>query len=309
LLANQTGHENHDSSNDYRAARARCRRRRGACVSTVVVVGLGLVGGSVALGVRAGRPHWRIVGIDLDCVVRSQVARALADQMVSVDDRGRVDAVVAGADLTVLATPVATICELLPRVLERARVVTDCGSTKRTICALAARSARSGRFVPGHPMAGGPIGGARHARPDLFKNRSWILCKSDSDADALVEVEKLVDDLGAQRVYMDVAEHDRAVALTSHLPQLLASALTVIVDRHGAARAAGPAFESASRVSGGAEAMWRDIFASNADEVAAAVKEMGIELTTVLEGLRAEPPDPARAQALLARARTLRGTS
>jgi prephenate dehydrogenase len=275
-------------------------------MNSVVIVGLGMVGGSAALGIRASRPDVRVVGVDLEPIVASPAARRLVDEVVSISERARVERAVAEAQLTVLATPVSTICELLPPLLERASVITDCGSTKRTICRVAARSARRRRFVPGHPMAGGPVGGARNAREDLFKGRTWILCDDECDGDALTQVEQFIQALGARRIYMNVEEHDRAVARTSHLTQLLASALTVIVDRHGATRAAGPAFESASRVSGGADAMWRDIFASNADEVAAAVNELGTELNRVLEGLQAEPPNLACAQALLAQARSVR---
>jgi prephenate dehydrogenase len=92
---------------------------------------------------------------------------------------------------------------------------------------------------------------------------------------------------------MSAADHDRAVALTSHVPQLLASVLTVLAARRGAFGAAGPAFASATRVAGGAANMWKDIFETNADEIADALRELSAALTTVADGLQSV--EPARA--------------
>jgi prephenate dehydrogenase len=253
----------------------------------VAVVGLGLIGGSLALALRAGVHGLRVTGIDVGEVLASDLARAATDELVDVADGDRVAKTIALAQFVVLATPVRVVVDSLPHVLDRARVVTDCGSTKRAIVAAAASCKRRGRFVPGHPMAGRAGGGMERASAELFRDRAWILCPDGVDADALADVERLVTATGARIVHMAADEHDRAVALTSHVPQLLASALVVMAERGEAEPAAGPAFENATRVAGGPEAMWRDIFHTNADEIAAALRELGGDLVRLSEALAA----------------------
>ena len=113
--------------------------------------------------------------------------------------------------------------------------------------------------------------------------------------------------MGARVTLLSADEHDRAVARTSHVPQLLASALSVLGASSRAAGAAGPAFERATLVAGGAEGMWRDIFATNADEVATALAELGAQLEALHAGFAQNPPDLGPALALLAEARQKRG--
>jgi prephenate dehydrogenase len=155
-------------------------------------------------------------------------------------------------------------------------------------------------------MAGSQDGGAEHASAGLFRQRPWILCPEGSAPDALERVEAFVRGLGAVPRRLSAAAHDRAVALTSHVPQLLASALACRAAERAVEAAAGPGFESATRVAGGGEAMWRDILATNADEVEAALAEVVNELAKARAGLRRVPPDLAGALALLERARAHR---
>lgn len=272
-------------------------------MTRLVVVGLGLIGGSIALAHRAAEPGGERVGIDVGEVVGSPLAAAAVEQRIDVADGDAVRAALAGAPLVVLAVPVGAIVRQVPDILAVAEVVTDCGSTKRAIQQAAARSPRAGRFVPGHPMAGAPAGGLKHAHRDLFRGRHWLLCPEGSDADALAQVEALVQQVGAVPKHIGAAEHDRAVALTSHVPQLLASAVSVLAERHDAHIAAGPAFERLTHGAGGAEEMWRDIFSSNGDEIAAALRELCGELEQVAGELERVPRLSPRALELLAAAR------
>jgi len=271
-----------------------------------VVVGLGLIGGSVALALRAARPAAEIVGVDRENVLASDAVRALGTEPVDAADTVRVDAAFSRSDLVVLAAPVRAIIELLPRALEAAKLVTDCGSTKRSIAAAADSLPRRGRFVPGHPMAGAPEGGAELARADLFRNRRWLICPEKSDADAVEAVESLVRAFGALTERFGIDEHDRAVARTSHATQLVASALAVAAAAAGAERAAGPAFEGATRSAGGPEGIWSDIFETNADEVAAALADVIRELELARAALKKAPPELETARALLRRAKASR---
>ncbi len=290
-----------------RARRALARnRRRCAQMKQIAVFGFGLVGASLAAAVRQAKPEIRLVAVDLPEVVASSAAQRLADELVDHADRARVLAAVEGSDLCVLAAPISMIVAELPGLLERASAVTDCGSTKRSIWNAALASARRGRFVPGHPMAGGPEVARRMPRSDLFRGQTWLLCPEQSDADAVACVETLIALVGARSVHLSVEAHDRAVAFTSHGPQILASALAVLATRAGAELAAGPAYRGTTRSAGGAQSMWRDTFSSNADEVSIVLRQLIVELNSVATGLEALPADPSAALALLAEARARR---
>lgn len=272
----------------------------------LAIFGFGLVGASLAAAVREANPATHLVAIDLAAVIASGAARVLADELVDTSDQSRVRQVAEASDLCVLAAPVGVIARQLPALLECAQVVTDCGSTKRSICAAAADSPRRGRFVPGHPMAGGPEGGAGQARAELFRGQTWLLCPEDSDPDAVERVQSLISLVGARSVPIALDLHDRAVAYTSHAPQVMASALAVLAARADAKIAAGPAFRATTRSAGGAESMWRDIFAANADQISLVLRQLAAELNQVAAGLEMSPADDGAALALLAKARESR---
>ena len=276
-------------------------------MNCVAVFGFGLIGASIAAGLRQAAGDVRIIALDLPSVLAEREVLALSDQQVDASDRVAVQRVALSADLCVLATPVAVIARELPALLEVARVVTDCGSTKRSICASVSGLPRARRFVPGHPMAGGPEGGAALGRANLFQAQTWLLCPENSDADAVLQVEALVRLLGAKVVQMSIAAHDAAVAYTSHVPQLLASVLTVLAMRADASLAAGPTYRNVTRSAGGAEVMWRDIFSANAQEISVVLRQLTQELERVAQGLESSPADVSAALALLAQARTAAG--
>ena len=273
----------------------------------LAIFGFGLIGASIAAAVRKAAPGIELVAIDLPRAIAAPEMRALSDEQIDSTDRTRVTSAVKTADLCVLAAPVGVICAELPVLLESAQVVTDCGSTKRSICAAVSGLPRAGRFVPGHPMAGGPEGGAKRARADLFQQQTWLLCPEYSDPDALSRVEQLLALVGAKSVHLSLEAHDRAVAYTSHVPQLVASALRVLASDADALKAAGPAYRATTRSAGGAEVMWRDIFAANSDQISVVLRQLAAELQHVAQGLEGSPPDLNAALALLARARGARG--
>lgn len=273
---------------------------------SLAVIGVGLIGGSVVRALRAQAPEIRLVGVDPAWREVSGVLGDSLDQLIDAVDRKAVQQALEAVDLIVLSAPVRVILAELSRTLEYGAVVTDCGSTKREIArALAAHPARS-RFVPGHPMAGLPKGGAEQAKADLFVGKRWILCPEGSSDEARREVEALVQLVGAKPVEMSPEAHDRAVALASHVPQLLGSVLRATATEVGADAAAGPGFASATRVAGGSAAIWGDIFSSNADQICWALKCVTQELEQVVRGLERNPPDTAPALELLARARRAR---
>jgi prephenate dehydrogenase len=241
--------------------------------SQVTIVGLGLIGGSFARALRVHFPALRLVGVDRAEALDAHWVPELVDEALGADSEPRVRQAFASSDLVFLATPVDSIQHWLGAALASGALVSDCGSTKRAIVRAAQASSAVGRFVPGHPMAG-VSGGLKQASATLFEQQAWVLCPDGVEPVAFERIETLVRRFGARPIRMSPAEHDRAVAATSHAARLLASALLVVSDRRDAFAAAGPAIERLSRVAGGASAVWSDILASNPDEIASALEEV-----------------------------------
>ncbi len=271
----------------------------------VGVVGLGLIGGSIALGVRKFFVGCEVIGADLR---KGDWPDDLLDDFVSIGSESDLSRM-PECDLIVLAVPVVSVLALLGPALDTGSVVTDVASTKRQVAAAARGHGRAGRFVPGHPMTGAPRNGFVHARADLFANASWLLCPEQVEPGALMRVRTLIAGLGGAVHEMSAAAHDRAVALTSHLPQLLASALRVAAQPGDDAAAAGPAFERMTRGAGGARSMWSDVFLTNADLVAEQAEALSAELARLARALRADPPDMDVIHALLEAARRAKDAS
>lgn len=255
---------------------------------SLTIVGFGLIGASLASALKARDPKVRIIGADLPSGLEQEAVVALTDERCDASQPAALEAAMAATEVTVLAAPVKVIERLLPSALRAARLVTDCGSTKRSIVRVAEQVGTARHFVPGHPMAGKPIGGAAAAVSDLFEKKRWLLCPEIADAGAVRRVRQLVDYVGASVVEMSAADHDRAVAVTSHAPQLFASVLAVQARRANAELAAGPAYVSATRVAGGNLSMWRDIFSTNADALSDVILDLAAELQRIGERLRAD---------------------
>jgi len=228
-------------------------------VTRVAIVGTGLLGASVGLAAR--RAGVQVSGFDTDESVLAEAVRRGA-----VEHGGSL----ADAELVVVAVPVGAAPDVVREVLAAApdATVTDVGSTKRAVAGI-----EDARFVPGHPLAGGSTGGPARAMPDLFSGATWFLTPTPASDPARVEtVERFVRALGAAPVRVDAAEHDRVLALTSHLPHALANALILAAARDESALAyAGASFREMTRVAGANPAVWSDIFLENRDELDAAL--------------------------------------
>ena len=229
----------------------------------VAVIGLGLVGGSLARALtRAGH---RVIGVDRASVRRralaaSAVAEAMADPRAAA----------AAADVVFLAAPPRANRALLRRLADVDRVVlTDVSSVKAGIVADARRLGLR-RFVGGHPVAGTEGAGFAASSADLFRGQAWVLVPS-ADPRAYHAVRALVRAVGARPVALRAAEHDRVLGLLSHLPQVVAWALMDAVrgDRSAARRLAlaGPGFRDMTRLARSPRALWREILAENRGEV------------------------------------------
>ena len=250
------------------------------------LVGLGLIGGSIALAARHVWPTGLVIGVDQKSVLEKAMILHAID--VAADD----PAMLSGADLVILAAPVRqniALLEMLPSHVQGSAVVTDVGSTKREIVDAARRLPPRLTFVGGHPLGGAPRAGIDAARPDLFTGRPWLFTPvGDAAGPALDRLFSFVTALGARPQVMRVDEHDRLLALVSHLPQLTASALMHVVGTTAAESGlalTGRGLYDATRLASSPADIWRDICATNADQVGIALDELIAELQTLRRNL------------------------
>jgi prephenate dehydrogenase len=239
----------------------------------VAIVGLGLIGGSLARALtRAG---YRVLGVDKPGVRRRARAQgAVAQTMATPEAAAR------RADVVVLAAPPRANLALLRRLAGRASpglVITDVGSVKGPICALARRLGLRG-FVGGHPVAGTEGRGFAAASPDLFRGRAWALTPTPHRTRALSRVRALVRAVGGRPVTVSARDHDRALAFLSHLPQVVSFALLDAVRRDPVAARhlglAGPGFRDMTRLARSPRPLWREILGQNRVEVARALRAL-----------------------------------
>jgi len=269
----------------------------------VGIVGLGLIGGSIALAARQLWPKALVIGVDnkdvLETAMRLHAIDVAADDLI----------VLAEADIVILAAPVKTnialLADLDANVLQPA-IVTDTGSTKRDIMAAAGSLPARLTFIGGHPLAGAAHGGLEHARADLFSGRPWLLTppvarrlRDDARPDgsgaeaggaALARLTAFVQALGAVPRVLGAQPHDRLLAFLSHLPQLTASALMQVIGEsvgHDGLGLAGRGLADTTRLASSPPEIWKDIAATNADEIGPALDV----LIERLQDLRRDLPD------------------
>jgi prephenate dehydrogenase len=235
-------------------------------MQTVVIVGVGLIGGSFALALRDAGFDGRIIGVSSE----RTIAEALRNRVI--DEGLPLDRACAQADLIYLAGPIHSILDTIPRLDEHARggtLVTDAGSTKQKIAAAGAKLRRA-QFLGGHPMAGKESRGVQAAEGQLFVGRPYLLTPespADMETPAAVEFLAWVRKIGAVPRVLSPAQHDRIVAHSSHLPQLLSTALSGTLGRHPdseqIAAAAGPGLVDSTRLAMSSWDIWRDILETN----------------------------------------------
>ena len=248
-------------------------------INKLCIVGIGLIGGSLARALRVVGYAHEIVGYGRSVGNLQQAVE------LGVIDRAEVSLTdaVRHVDMVVLAVPVGCMAEILgevgPALADRA-VVTDVGSVKGSVIA-AARGAlgkRFAHFVPGHPLAGTEQSGVAASQADLFQGRRVILSpEPETDADAMASVRAMWEAAGAEVATLSAVDHDRILAVSSHLPHMLAYCLMDMVVRHDDHRAilecAASGFRDTTRVAGSDPVMWRDICLANRDALLAALRQ------------------------------------
>jgi prephenate dehydrogenase len=253
----------------------------------VGIVGLGLIGGSIALAARQVWPSALVIGVDRkDVLERAMILHAID---VAADDA----IVLAEADLVILAAPTQQNLDILrdlPENVTGTAVVTDTGGTKRAIVDAAKSLPERLTFIGGHPLGGGARGGIEHARPDIFTGRPWLFTPtSDRHAKELERLESFAVGLGATPKTLTPAEHDHLLAFISHLPQLTVSALMHVVGEAAGQEGlalSGRGLHDTTRLASSPADIWKEVCATNTDEVGASLDALIAVLQTLRRDLQ-----------------------
>ena len=265
-------------------------------IENVTIIGTGLIGTSIALALRRAGFSGQLVGIDQDKTERSQ---ALATHAFDrVETASQIDArTLLHSQLVVLATPVLSILEWMERLgptLTEGQLVTDVGSTKLAIVSQAAGSFNEpGRahFLPGHPMAGKESGGAALGEAGLFEGARWLFTPITEETELTREWRGWVHRMGAVTRDLEPQRHDELCAWVSHLPQLVSTALSAVLEETFADDAdvvaiGGRALSEMTRLGASPFSMWRDIAFTNTAAIAASLNALEQELAHLREHLR-----------------------
>ncbi len=236
----------------------------------LAVIGIGLMGGSLALSLKKKGLVFKVIGVDHNVEHQKQALQlGIVDEIMSLEDA------IAASDIIVLATPVNVAENLLPTILNLVdkQVVFDLGSTKESIVRIANAHLNKGRFVPTHPMWGTEFSGPTAAQEDAFVEKATVICnKEQVDADAIELVEKIYQALGMHILYMDAIKHDIQVAYVSHISHITSFALAnTVLEKEKESDAifelASGGFESTVRLAKSNADMWVPIFMQNKENV------------------------------------------
>ena len=260
----------------------------------LAVVGIGLMGGSIALSLKKKGFVSHVIGVDQNIEHQQQALQlGIVDEIMSLEDA------VTSSDIIALATPVNVAELLLPSILNlvNKQVVFDLGSTKESIVNVANTHSNKGRFVPTHPMWGTEFSGPTAAQTDAFIDKATVICnKAQVDADALHIIEQMYAQLGMHILYMDAIKHDIHVAYISHISHITSFALAnTVLEKEKESDAifelASGGFESTVRLAKSNAEMWVPIFMQNKENVLDVLNEHISQLRKFKASLEKENPD------------------
>ena len=250
----------------------------------IVVVGLGLIGASLAAAISKSDPDVEVFGVDVDSRTCGEaISRGWVANACALESEAFSDFVKDRADLVVLATPVAAVDDYLRllRDWDYRGVITDTLSTKAHILAATAEILPYRRnYVPGHPMAGSEKNVIDGARPDLFEGANWILCPdADTPPEHFQRLHELITSLNARVVAIAPDEHDDSIAVVSHVPHIIAASLVQLAHRHAdeqqsLMRLAAGGFKDSTRIAAGSSKLWCGIAFDNACALTSGLREM-----------------------------------
>ena len=238
----------------------------------ITIVGIGLIGGSLAVDLRKRKFADKIIGVESNLRHRN-----IAKLTGLVDETDTLDNAIEKSDLIILSTPVNANSKILPRILDQikdtSKIVTDMGSTKMGVAKTSEKHPARGRFVAAHPMAGTEYSGPLAAIGKLFDYKNVIICDKElSDNDALDTVENMFNTLNMKKVYMNSCEHDVSVAYISHISHITSfslalSALEKEREEKNILTLAGGGFESTVRLAKSSGDTWAPIFLENSNHI------------------------------------------
>jgi prephenate dehydrogenase len=279
-------------------------------IRQLCIIGVGLIGGSLARALRAAGACGEIVGCGRDPAHLQQAVD------LGVIDRFETDIATAvqGADMVIVAVPVGAMSVVFSALKDKLpddAVLTDAGSAKGSV--IAAVEQAFGRvpenFVPGHPIAGVEQSGVAASLPDLYRNRRVILTPlSNTDRAAVGRVRAMWEAAGASVVEMEAAHHDEVLAATSHLPHVLAFALVESLarlhDKREIFEYAAGGFRDFTRIASSDPVMWRDICLANSDAILAMIERFTTDLHVLADAVREH--DSEKLQAIFSTAKAAR---
>ncbi|WP_408956521.1 prephenate dehydrogenase/arogenate dehydrogenase family protein [Natroniella sp. ANB-PHB2] len=258
-------------------------------ISKIAVVGVGLIGSSLGLAFQDLEQVEEVVGIDQNS---SHLQQAL--EMGVINSTASLKEGVQGVDLVIVATPVGTIVDLIEEItlhVDQETLITDVGSTKSSLVEQleVTVAAKEQIYIAGHPMTGSEVVGPSGADKYLFENAIYVLTETEqTDQTALTALKALLEKLGAQVLVLDPKRHDQIVALTSHLPHIVAVNLMQVIDQFAqsdgliTSLTAG-GFRDTTRIAAGDPTMWKDIFLYNQVEVLKVVEAFEDKLAQLKE--------------------------
>lgn len=236
----------------------------------LAVIGIGLMGGSLALSLKKKGFVTNVIGVDNNPDHQAEALRlGIVDEIMTLEDAVKL------SDIIAIATPVNIAEQLLPSVLDLVdqQIVFDLGSTKEAVAQIASAHVKKGRFVPTHPMWGTEYSGPSAAQSDAFENKATVICnKEQVDADALLTVERLYKTLGMHIVSMNATKHDIHVAYVSHISHITSFALANTVlekekESDNIFELASGGFDSTVRLAKSNATTWVPIFMQNKENV------------------------------------------
>ena len=262
---------------------------------SAAIIGTGLIGASTGLALRSA--GWTVSGWDPDhAALTTAFSGGALDAAAS-----SVEQAIEGAELVVMAGPPRAVIRTLAD-LETEALVIDVAGVKEPVCRAAAHLAH---FVGTHPMAGREQSGPSAASGSLFRGASWVIVEDGADSEDVVAVEKIVASFGANPVRMTAAEHDLAVAIVSHLPQVLAATLLGEAEKHHEALPlASGSFRDLTRVALSDPVMWTELLGENRGAVVSELRSFSERLDSIADDVEAE----VSVEAFLSRSRDLRRT-
>ena len=245
---------------------------------TVGIIGVGLIGGSLGMALKAKEIADKVIGFGRNeqRLMKAKLLGAIDEYSLSYDQ-------IAQSDLIIICTPVRLVSDTLKDIskyLKPGTIITDVSSTKRQVVDSAKLLTPPGCFfVGGHPMAGSEKTGVEAASPDLFVGATYVITPDETiPASIVAKMTNLIDAIGARVEIMEPLEHDRTVAVISHLPHVISAALVHLTeneeqDTSNASKLVAGSFRDLTRVTDSSPVLWRDICLSNADTICKSIDD------------------------------------